>query len=173
MFASIGETGPDLWWEVDRGSGKAVLSSPAGVVGKLSLIRDAGRPAHGQTAAGAWTFQREAFPRRIAIRRAGSPVTIGVLAPLSAGRGTLTLAGAGEYRLSTHGWACKKWDFNKSGRAVASFERGPDGIAVTIEDEAEGSGVLSVLCLLGCYTVLSKEADAEILTSLAALAGSL
>ena len=67
------------------------------------------------------------------------------------------MAGTGEYRLNTSGWARKKWSFNKASRTVVSFQRAPDGFAVTIEDQAEGLGVLSVLCLLGCYTDLSSD----------------
>ena len=170
MFSSIGdETERDLWWNIDRDSSQALLSSPNGTVGTLSLDQDIVRSAYGQSAAGSWSFHREGVPPGIAIRRAGSDVTIGVLSLSWAGRGTLTLAGAGDYRLATSGWPRKMWRFSKDGRPVVSFTRTLDGIAVTIEDPAEASGVLSVLCLLGCYLDLSADDGTALLGALGGL----
>ena len=139
MFLSISDlSGTSLEWKRDRALNRAhVLSSQGGLVGRLSFAGMCGSLATGETAHGAWTFKREGFLHpRVTIRRAGSDVTIGVLAVTGSGRGTLTLPGGEEYRLTTSGWSRSRWSFERGAEAVVRFERISGGAAVTIANRA-------------------------------------
>ena len=143
------------------------LSSDEGPVAELSFTNPFGSRATGQTAHGAWTFKREGFFHpRVSIRRAGSDVTIGILALSMGGGGVLTLAGSGEYRLAVSGWARKLWCFQKGGETVIGFERSGDNASVTIEPSGASPETISILCLLGRYMpVLADSDDAAIITT--------
>ena len=123
----------------------------AGICGSL---------ASGETAHGAWTLKREGFlHRRVTIRRAGSHVTTGILTVSGAGKGSLTLPGGDEYRLTTSGWSRKQWSFQKGAATVVRFERVSGGAAVSIAKNAASAETLSILCLLGCYMPILADAD--------------
>lgn len=159
------------WTRTSSLSPTHTLSSARGSVGELSFTSPFGSLATGKTAHGTWTFKREGFLHpRVSIRRAGSDVTIGILALSMSGGGVLTLAGGGEYRLLASGWSRKHWCFQKIGDTVIGFERSGDKAKVTIGTPNASPETVSILCLLGRYMpVLADADDAAIAASTAAV----
>lgn len=164
--------GPGLQWTRDSSSKRNhLLSSAAGLAGKLSFVKSCGSLAEGETAQGAWTFKREGFLHpRVNVRRPGSDVTIGILSLSAIGNATLTLPGGAEYRFSISGWCRDHWRFDKGGRPVVRFERTHGGAQATIESSGDDQHTLSLLLLLGRYIPLLVDADdAAMAASMAAI----
>src|SRR5205807_2338161 len=95
---------------------------------------------------------------RIAIRRAGSEATAAVLSLSMMGNGTLALAGGPPFKMTTHGWLHRTWEFSSAdGVPVLRFKQCRGGAEVEVLNSGVNAETLSLLLLLGWYVPVLAE----------------
>jgi hypothetical protein len=160
-LASLPAAGGVLIWKSDSVSSRSfTLGAGAFEFGNLTFA-GCGSLATGRTAAGEWTLRREGFVHpRVTVKRAGSNVPVAFLSLTMTGGGTAVIAGFGEYTLHTSGWMQQKLNCRRGEVDCLRFERFGRKAAVHLLAPIAPQP-LSILLLLGWYTLLLADEDAS------------